>query len=82
MSKAQHNISNWRQYNRALVTRGSLIFWVDEQAIEQWHCHQHHGRHGRDFHYSDSDIETELMLKAFFRLPLPALEGFINSISS
>lgn len=33
MGKARHNISNWRQYNRALINRGSLIFWVDEQAI-------------------------------------------------
>ena len=66
MGKAQHNISNWRQYNRALINRGSLTFWVDEQAIEQWHCHQHHGRRGRGFQYSDSAIETALMLKAFF----------------
>ncbi|MBR9856650.1 MAG: IS5 family transposase [Gammaproteobacteria bacterium] len=80
MGKARHNISNWRQYNRALINRGSLTLWVDEQAIEQWHCHQHHGRRGRGFQYSDSAIETALMLKAFFGLPLRALEGFINSI--
>lgn len=80
MGKARHNISNWGQYNRALVNRGSLTFWMDEEAIEQWHCHQHHGRRGRGFHYSDSAIETAFMLKAFFGLPLRALEGVINSI--
>lgn len=47
MGKARHNISNWRQYNRALINRGSLTFWVDEHAIEQWHCREHHGRRGR-----------------------------------
>ncbi len=60
--------------------RGSLTIWVEEQTIEQWHCHQHHGRRGRGFIYSDSAIKTALMLKAFFGLPLRALEGFINSI--
>lgn len=80
MGKARHNISNWRQYNRALINRGSLTFWVDEQAIEQWYCGEHHGRRGRGFQYSDSAIETALMLKAFFGLPFRALEGFINSI--
>lgn len=80
MGKALHNISNWRQYNRALINRGSLTFRVDEQVIKQWYCSEHHGRRGRGFQYSDSTIETALMLKAFFGLPFPALEGFINSI--
>ena len=80
MGKARHNISNWRLYNGALLNRGSLTFWVDEQAIKKWHYHEHHGRRGRGFQCSDSAIETALMLKAFFGLPLQALEGFINSI--
>lgn len=51
---------------------------MDEQAIQQWHCH--HGRKGRGFHYSDRAIETALMLKELFNLTLRALEGFINSL--
>lgn len=80
MGKSKHKISNWKQYNQALVQRGSLTVWMDEQAIQQWHCQTHHGRRGRGFHYSDSAIETALMLKAVFKLPLRALEGFINSL--
>ncbi len=53
---------------------------MDEQAIKQWHCTVHHGRRGRGFHYSDTAIETALMLKGLFKLPLRALEGFINSL--
>nr|VXZ93175.1 Transposase DDE domain [Klebsiella pneumoniae] len=34
----------------------------------------------RGFHYSDTAIETALMLKGLFKLPLRALEGFINSL--
>ena len=33
----KHKISNWKQYNQALVQRGSLTVWMDEQAIQQWH---------------------------------------------
>ena len=80
MGKSKHKISNWQQYNQALVQRGSLTIWMDEQAIKQWHCLVHHGRRGRGFHYSDTAIETALMLKGLFKLPLRALEGFINSL--
>lgn len=80
MGKSKHKIHNWKQYNQALVQRGSLTIWMDEQAIKLWHCQSHHGRRGRGFHYSDSAIETALMLKGLFKLSLRALEGFINSL--
>jgi len=80
MGKSKHKISNWKQYNQALVQRGSLTIWMTEQAIKQWHCQTHHGRRGRGFHYSNSAIETALMLKIVFKLPLRALDGFINSL--
>uniref|UniRef100_UPI003D1CC5F8 IS5 family transposase n=1 Tax=Aeromonas rivipollensis TaxID=948519 RepID=UPI003D1CC5F8 len=80
MGKSKHKISNWQQYNQALVQRGSLTIWMDEQAIKQWHCQSHHGRRGRGFHYSNTAIETALMLKGLFKLPQRALEGFINSL--
>lgn len=81
MGKAKHNISNWAEYNRALVNRGSLTFWIDDAAIRHWYCQQHHGGRGSGFEYSDTAIETALMLKGLFGLPLRALEGFINSLS-
>ncbi|TMX14577.1 IS5 family transposase [Aeromonas salmonicida subsp. achromogenes] len=80
MGKSKQKISNWKLYNLALVKRGSLTLWMDEQAIKHWHCQTHHGRRGRGFHYSDRAIETALMLKSVFKLPLRALEGFINSL--
>lgn len=80
MGKSKHNITNWKEYNQGLVQRGSLTIWMDDQAIKQWHCQTHHGRRGRGFHYSDTAIETALMLKGVFKLPLRALEGFINSL--
>lgn len=29
MGKPKHKISNWKQYNQALVQRGSLTIWMD-----------------------------------------------------
>lgn len=80
MGKSTRPITNWKQYNQALVNRGSITFWMDEKAIEQWMAAEHHGGRGRGFTYSDTAIETALMLKGVFGLPLRALEGFINSI--
>ncbi|WP_417360919.1 MULTISPECIES: IS5 family transposase [Gammaproteobacteria] len=80
MGQAKHPIRNWADYNRALINRASLRFWMDKAAIANWYCTQHHGKRGRSFEYSDTAIETALMLKALFKLPLRALEGFINSL--
>ena len=80
MGKSKHKITNWSQYNKALVNRGSLTFWIDEQAIKSWRCTEHHGRRGRGYIYSDVAIETALVVKGVFNLSLRALEGFTNSI--
>ncbi len=40
----------------------------------------HHGKCGRGFQYSDTAIETALMIKGIFSLPLRVLQGFIDSI--
>ncbi|SUI61896.1 Uncharacterised protein [Shewanella baltica] len=66
MGKSMRKIVNWKQYNQALVSRGSLTFWVDEAAVKVWYCHEHHGGRGRGFRYSDVAIETALMVKYFY----------------
>jgi len=82
MGKSKHRITNWPEYNKALTNRGSLTFWIDERAINRWSSTEHHGGRGRGFQYSDTAIETALMLKGLFNLPLRALEGFLNSVFS
>jgi hypothetical protein len=32
----RYRIRNWREYNRALINRGRLTVWFDEQAITAW----------------------------------------------
>ena len=33
MPKPRYKTTNWKQYNKALINRGSLTFWIDEEAI-------------------------------------------------
>ncbi|MFC3024163.1 IS5 family transposase [Vibrio zhugei] len=80
MGKSTRKMTNWKEYNQALVNRGSLTFWLDEKAIDAWQCQEHHGGRGRGFQFSDTAIETALMLKGIFGLSLRATEGFINSL--
>ena len=80
MGKAKNKITNWADYNRALVNRGSITFWIDDKAIAAWYCTQHHGGKGRSHQFSDVAIETALMIKSVFSLSLRATEGFVNSI--
>lgn len=80
MGKAKKKITNWAEYNKALCKRGSVTFWIDDTAIDAWQCKTHHGKRGRGFQYSDTAIETALMLKGIFSLPLRTLQGFIDSI--
>ena len=36
MPKPRYKTTNWKQYNQALTNRGSLTFWIDEEAIAEW----------------------------------------------
>jgi hypothetical protein len=35
-SVVRYRIRNWCAYNRALINRGRLTVWFDEQAIVAW----------------------------------------------
>jgi hypothetical protein len=35
--KGTYHIHNWREYNKALVQRGSITFWFSEESINKWY---------------------------------------------
>ncbi len=72
-------ITNWKHYNQALINRGSLTFWIDEEAIRLWK-QMKQGKRGKPRWFSDLAITTALMVKPVFSIPLRGLQGFINSI--
>jgi hypothetical protein len=79
VAKQKFRITNWSTYNKALINRGSITFWLDDGAIQAGMSRQrlHHGRPQR---YSDLAITTVLVIKRVFRLTLRAAQGFIDSI--
>lgn len=38
--ESSRRIINWKEYNQALVNRGSLTFWFPEDIKEAWFCHE------------------------------------------
>lgn len=78
--RKKYRIHNWREYNKALVNRGSLTVWFDEKSIEEWYNTKLSGQRGRPHNYSDAAITCALTLRILFRMSLRATEGFIASL--
>ena len=69
--------TNWRAYNTALRQRGSLRIWFDPGM--EWLAAPS-GRRGRPATFSDAAIQTCLMLRALFGLPLRQKSGMVASL--
>lgn len=78
--KCAYHIRNWQEYNQALVHRGSLTVWIEEAVLAGWLATERSGRCGASCTYSDAAIETALMLKAVYHLPLRATQGLLASV--
>lgn len=68
---------NWKEYNAALVARGSLALWLEAAVVTGWLNAQRSGHRGASNTYSDPAIAAALMLKAVYRLPLRATQGLL-----
>ena len=80
VAKQKYKITNWKAYNKALIHRGSVTFWLDDEAIQAWYESATPSSRGRPLRYSDLAITTVLVVKRVFRLTLRAAQGFIDSI--
>jgi Transposase DDE domain len=79
--KAEYRVSNWPEYDAALVKRGSLTVWMTEEAIAAWQAPAS-GRRGGQPIYSAIAIETSLALRLVFHQPLRQTEGLLRSIAA
>jgi len=79
--KTKYRVSNWAEYDRALVERGNITLWISDDAIASWKPAPT-GRRGGQRKFSDHAIETALTLRLIFRLPLRQAEGFLRSVLS
>lgn len=78
--KATYRVTNWPEYDRALVARGNILLWFDEEFIRYHWKPEPTGQRGAPMKYSDQAIQTLLVLKATFKLVYRSLEGFARSL--
>jgi len=70
---------NWAKDNRALVNRGSIIFWVEQASLKKWHAEQSKSP-GRPQVYSDQAILALLIVRHVFHCGFRQLQGFMRDI--
>src|ERR1700733_10217151 len=78
--KAKYRVTNWPEYDVALVKRGSLTVWMTEEAIAAWQAPATGKRGGQPI-YSAIAIETSLALRLVYQQPLRQTEGLLRSIA-
>jgi hypothetical protein len=74
--KMVFKVQNWPAYEAGLRRRGSLTFWIEDGALEHW---QTNGSGGQA-RYTDVAIQTSLMVRMAFKLPLRQTEGLMASV--
>ena len=74
--KMRHCVTNWREYEAGLRRRGSLM-WVTDEAMAAWAAAPRATPGGQAVD-SDSAIQTCLMLRAAFKVPLRQAEGLMH----
>src|SRR3954469_8428271 len=77
--KPQSRVRNWAKYNAALIARGSLTLWVDEEAGAAW---QYTGprQRGAQYVYAEAAIQCVLTLRTVSHLALRAAQGLAESV--
>ncbi len=74
--KMAFKVQNWPAYEAGLRRRVSLTLWIGDSALEHWQsCGQ-----GGQARYTDAAIQTSLMLRTAFKLPLRQTEGLMASV--
>ena len=72
-------MENWPEYDRGLVQRGDIRFWISEEALEGW-ATPYRTPPGGQRKFSNLAIEATLVLGAVFKLPLRQTVGFVRSL--
>ena len=79
-TKRTYRLRNWKQYNNALVQRGSLTLWVSDDILALWRNHEKSGKRGKPRFYSDTAILCMATLQEVYHLPLRSTQGLMQSI--
>jgi hypothetical protein len=77
--KTLYRVKNWSEYDKALVQRGSLTFWLSDDFDKTWRYVGEKQR-GSQFDYSDQAMLVMLTVKEVFHLTNRGVEGLMRSI--
>lgn len=77
--EVRYRTRNWKEYNPALVQRGSLTLWIDAAVATTWKANRD-GRFCKQRIYADLAIETVLMVGKVFHQPLRQTQGLVQSL--
>lgn len=79
-TRCDYRLRNWREYNAALIRRGSLTLWLNDEALRAWHDQARTTRRGAPRTYSDTAILCMAWLSTVYRLTLRATQGLLVSV--
>lgn len=79
MPKPWYKSTDWKKNNKALINRGSLIFWGDKETITEWKQNKL-DKCCRPRRFSDLVITTLRIVKRVFFVPQRALQDFLDSV--
>jgi hypothetical protein len=74
-----YRVKNWSEYDKALVQRGSINFWMSDDFEKTW-LYVGEKQRGSQFDYSEQAILAMLTVKEVFHLTNRGVEGFMRSI--
>jgi len=77
--KPLYRVKNWSEYEKALVQRSSITFWLSDDFEEAW-MYAGEKQRGSQFDYSEKAIEIMLLIKEVFHLTNRGVEGFVRSL--
>ena len=66
--KTKYRVTNWVDYDKALVKLGDITLWISEDAIDAW-TPKRSGKRGAPRRYSDLAIESALTLGLVYGFP-------------
>jgi hypothetical protein len=77
--KTLYRVKNWSEYEKALVQRGSITFWLSDGFEKTW-LYAGEKQRGSQFDYSEQAILVMLTVKEVFHLTNRGVEGFVRSL--
>src|SRR6266508_4734572 len=77
--KALYRVKNWSDYDKALVQRGAITFWMSDDFEKTW-LYTGEKQRGSQFDYTDQTILVMLTVKEVFHLTHRGVEGFVRSL--